>query len=214
MKVVEVCPISKFYGPIEAKFIRKIEHFRDNEIHLVLRDGVLAHPIACIDKAKYSYAPKAEFRVAHSDDALVVMFEVEESHLRGLSKCSTDNIGEDSCVGISVECPMQGCNLNIEANCIGTLRAARHSSSANSTPISKEELAQIHIFGSLANVRIDSRGEGQSWWLVLTIPFSVLGLQSAPKMLRCNFYKRGDKCDRPHLLSWVAADNVGEIYMA
>lgn len=201
-------PIQEVPASIEARFIRKIEQFRDNEIRLVLRDGVAAHPIACTDSVKYSYAPKAEFRVAHSDDALVVMFEVEESHLRALAK-SGNQVQEDSCVGISIANPADSGVFNFDANCIGTLHA-----SYQGCPLSEELLSQIRIFGSLANIPIDSRGEGQMWWLVMIIPIAVLGLQGAPKMLYCNLHKWGDKCDRPHRLSWVEEDSYGEIQMA
>ena len=34
------------------------------------------------------------------------------------------------------------------------------------------------------------------------IPFSLLGLDKAPKTLRANFYKCGDNCDKTHFLSW------------
>ena len=69
-----------------------------------------------------------------------------------------------------------------------------------------EQMDKIRCFGSLAKAPIDSRGAGQKWWMVEVIPFSLLGLKSAPKSLRCNFYKCGDKCDRPHFLSWSPID--------
>ena len=66
----------------------------------------------------------------------------------------------------------------------------------------KSKISQIRRFGSLKHEPHDSRGEGQKWWLAEVIPFSLLGLDKAPKTLRANFYKCGDNCDKTHFLSW------------
>ena len=209
---------------IEARFIRKIEQFRNNEIYLVMRDRVESHEVACVNWAEYPYTPKVNVRIAHSDDALVVMFEVEEEHLRGVAMSATENVWEDSCVEFFVESPVGDGYYNFEVNCIGTLLAAHRQTRTDAQMFSDEEMAQIRHFGSLAKAPIDSRGEGQKWWMVEVIPFSLLGLQKAPKSLRCNFYKCGDKCDQPHFLSWSPIDKpepnfhcpefFGEVIMA
>lgn len=188
---------------IEARFIRKIELFRNDEIRLVMRDRVESHEVACVNWAEYPYAPKVTFRIAHSDDALALMFEVEEEHLRGVATSAEQNVWEDSCVEFFVESPAGDGYYNFEVNCIGTLLAAHRQSRTEATLFSEEQMAHIRHFGSLARMPIDSRGKGQTWWMVEVIPFSLLGIESAPKSLRCNFYKCGDKCDQPHFLSWA-----------
>lgn len=209
---------------IEARFVRKIEQFRNDEIRLVMRDRVPSHQVACVNWAEYPYAPKVEFRIAHSDDALALMFEVEEEHLRGVARCSHENVWEDSCVEFFVENPVGEGYFNFEVNCIGTMLAAFRKSRSEATLFSEEQMAQIRCFGSLLRAPIDSRGEGQKWWMVEVIPFSLLGLNKTPKSLRCNFYKCGDKCDKPHFLSWSPIDKpepnfhcpeyFGEVVMA
>ncbi len=191
---------------IEARFIRKIEQFRDNEIRLVMCDRVQSHAVACVNWAEYPYAPEVTFRIAHSDDAIAVMFEVEEEHLRGVATSAEQKVWEDSCVEFFVESPSHDGYFNFEINCIGTLYAAHRTSRTEAHPFTSEQMAQIRRFGSLSSAPIDSRGAGQKWWMVEVIPFSLLGLKSAPAMLRCNFYKCGDKCDRPHFLSWAPID--------
>ena len=63
---------------LEAPFIRNVEQLTNDEIRAVLNDKV--KPIA-IDYHNWSeefpYAPKVEFRIAHSDDALVIMYDVD-----------------------------------------------------------------------------------------------------------------------------------------
>ena len=187
---------------IEARFIRKIEQFRNDEIRLVMRDRVPSHKVACVNWAEYPYAPEVEFRIAHSDDALVVMFDVEEHHLRGVAMGDNESVWEDSCVEFFVENPAGEGYFNFEVNCIGTMLAASRVSRNDAMYFGAEQMSQIRCYGSLEHAPIDLRGEGQKWWMVEVIPFSLLGLEKAPKSLRCNFYKCGDKCDKPHFLSW------------
>ena len=202
MKTSTATTVASTPKKIEARFVRKIEQFRNDEIRLVMRDRVPSHEVACVNWVEYPYAPKVMFRIAHSDDALAVMFEVEEDHLRAVAMSQEQNVWEDSCVEFFVENPAGEGYFNFEVNCIGTMLAAKRLSRTEATLFNAEQMAQIRHFGSLAKAPIDSRGAGQKWWMVEVIPFSLLGLKSAPKSLRCNFYKCGDKCDRPHFLSW------------
>ena len=187
---------------IEARFIRNIERLRDDEIRLVMRDRLESQPIDCVNWSEFPYAPRVSFRIAHSDDALAIMFEVEEEHVRAITLDSNGPVWEDSCVEFFVENPAGEGYFNFEVNCIGTMLAAKRLSRTEATLFNAEQMGKIRCFGSLAKAPIDSRGAGQKWWMVEVIPFSLLGLKSAPKSLRCNFYKCGDKCDRPHFLSW------------
>lgn len=206
MKTSTATTVASTPKKIEARFVRKIEQFRNDEIRLVMRDRVPSHEVACVNWVEYPYAPKVMFRIAHSDDALAVMFEVEEDHLRAVAMSQEQNVWEDSCVEFFVENPAGEGYFNFEVNCIGTMLAAKRLSRTEATLFNAEQMAQIRHFGSLAKAPIDSRGAGQKWWMVEVIPFSLLGLKSAPKSLRCNFYKCGDKCDRPHFLSWSPID--------
>ena len=38
---------------MEARFIRNIEQLHDNEIHLIMQDKLVPHPIACVNWAEY-----------------------------------------------------------------------------------------------------------------------------------------------------------------
>jgi hypothetical protein len=92
--------------------------------------------------------------------------------------------------------------FNFEVNCIGTALAAFRRSRTDADHFDEERMARVRRFGSLPHAEIDSRGEGQRWWMVEVIPFALLGLERAPKQIEANFYKCGDKCDKPHFLSW------------
>ena len=202
MKTSAAPTVASASQKIEARFIRKIEQFRNDEIRLVMRDRVPSHQVACVNWEEYPYAPKVTFRIAHSDDALAVMFEVEEDHLRAVAMSAEENGWEDSCVEFFVENPAGEGYYNFEINCIGTALAALRRSRTDADHLSAEQMARVRHFGSLPHAPIDSVGEGQQWWMVEIIPFSLLGVERAPKSIRCNFYKCGDGCRHPHYLSW------------
>lgn len=187
---------------VEARFIRKIEQFRNDEIRLVMRDRLESHPIDNVNWAEYPYAPKVSFRIAHSDDALAVMYEVEERHVRAITTENNGPVWEDSCVELFIANPTGEGYFNFEVNCIGTILAASRRSRNDAIHFSEEQIAQIRHFGSIPHDVIDSRGEEQRWWMVVVIPFSILGIERAPESLRANLYKCGDKCDDMHFLSW------------
>ena len=83
---------------LEVRFIRNLEQLGDNDLRLVLRDKIAPEKIECVNWEEFPYAPRVEFRVAHSDDAIVVMFDVEEEHVRAVAMESNGAVWEDSCV--------------------------------------------------------------------------------------------------------------------
>ena len=192
---------------IEARFIRKIEQLRDDEIRLVMRDRLESHPIDCVNWSEFPYAPRVSFRIAHSDDALAIMFEVEEEHVRAVSLESNGPVWEDSCVEFFVKNPAGEGYFNFEVNCIGTALAALRRSRTDADHFTAEQMLRVRHFGSLPHAPIDSLGEGQQWWMVEIIPFALLGVERAPASIRCNFYKCGDGCRRPHYLSWSPVES-------
>ena len=110
---------------VESRFIRNVERLADGELRSVLRDRTRAHAIDCVNWSEYPYAPKATFRVAHSDDAVAVMFEVEESHVRAVALDDNGPVWEDSCVEFFVAAPDGEGYFNFEVSCIATALAAR-----------------------------------------------------------------------------------------
>ena len=191
---------------IESRYIRNVERLTDNELPSVLRDRTEAHSVDCVNWSRYPYAPKVDFRVAHSDEALAVMFEVEEDHVRAVTLDDNGPVWEDSCVEFFAAAPDGEGYFNFEINCIGTALAARRISRDDARHFDSERMSRIRRFGSLPHAVVDSRGKGQRWWLAEVIPFSLLGSDKAPERLRANFYKCGDKCDEPHFLSWSPVD--------
>ena len=134
---------------VEARFMRNIERLTDAEIMPVMRDWLVSCPIACVDWPEYPYAPKVSFRVAHSDECLAVMFEVEEEHVRAVTTEDNGPVWEDSCVEFFVADPVGDGYFNFEINCIGTALAAHRYSRSDARHFDEGRMSRIRRITSL-----------------------------------------------------------------
>lgn len=182
--------------------IGEVRGMSNEEVRRVMLESAEALAVECVNWPAYPYAPKVECRVAYAADSLVVMFDVEESHIRALSLENNGPVWEDSCVEFFVANPCGEGYFNFEINCVGTLLAAYRRSRTDADMFGEEKLSKVRHFGSLPHEKIDSTGESQRWWMVEIIPFELLGLEDVPEELKVNFYKCGDGCQQMHFLSW------------
>jgi len=179
-----------------------MEPLSDRELCEAVRAWVAPVAVDRVNWPEYPYAPRVTVRVAHAIDSLVLLFDVEEEHVRAVAMEEHRAVWEDSCVEFFVADPVGEGYYNFEVNCIGTGLAAHRFSRNDATYFTDEQMARWRRFGSLGRELIDIHGETLHWWMLEVIPFSLLGLEKAPERLRVNFYKCGDRCDRPHYLSW------------
>lgn len=188
---------------LKAPYIKDIETIDDILLPETLRAKVPATAISCVNWQEYPYAPEVVFRLAWSDKALALMFEVKEEHVRAVAMEDNGKVWEDSCVEFFVGNPVGEGYFNFEMNCIGTVLAAKRTSRHDASHFPQEKMTKIRRISSLEHIPTDSRNKGQQWWAVEVIPFDLIGLDKAPEKLRANFYKCGDHCDTPHFLSWA-----------
>ena len=185
----------------KAQYIDDVQNLSDEALREALA-GVDPQAIDCVNWNEFPYAPSVNFKLAYSDKALAVMFEVSEAHVRAAAMESNGPVWEDSCVEFFIMTSDGKHYINIEMNCVGTILAARRTSRHDAVHFSEDKLSAIRHFTSLPHEPIDAREEGQNWWAVEVIPFESLGFEQKPDSLRANLYKCGDKCDTPHFLSW------------
>ena len=165
-----------------------------------------ATKLECVNWAEYPYKPSVTVRLGYSSSALAILFEVEEDHVRAVTMDDCGPVWEDSCCEFFVADPAGNGYFNFEMNCVGTLLAAKRQSQTVFEFLSETQLAEIQRFSSLPHALIDSVRAGQKYWIAEVIPFSILGLGEAPKSIMANFYKCGDKCEKPHFLSMAPID--------
>ena len=190
---------------IIADYIPNLENMSDNCLVEQLSD-VASHDIANVNWGEYPYAPQVKFHIAFSDKAFAFLVKVTEDNVRGLCLEPNGPVWEDSCVEIFIDNPNGEGYFNFETNCIGTALAAYRRSRTDADMFGPEYMSKIRTAVSLPHEERDIVAEGQQWWMLKVIPFEVLGLDSAPESLRCNFYKCGDGCAQPHYLSWSPID--------
>jgi hypothetical protein len=186
---------------LHSTYIPNLQQLSDSELVAALRENVEPKAIDTVNWSDYPYRPLVNFRFAHSDKALAVMFEVEEEHLRAVTLNDNGPVWEDSCVEFFVGNPNGEGYFNFEINCVGTILASYHKTRADSKPFTDEQLAKVRRFGTFKHEAIDIKGQTK-WWLAEVIPFELIGLDKAPKSLKANFYKCGDKLDKAHYMSW------------
>ena len=185
----------------KAQYIADVQNLSDEALREALA-GVDPQAVDCVNWNEFPYAPSVSFKLAYSEAALAIMFEVSEKHVRAAAMENNGPVWEDSCVEFFIMTPDGKHYINIEMNCIGTILAARRTSRHDAVHFAEDKLSAIRHFTSLPHEPIDSCEEGQSWWAVEVIPFESLGFDRKPESLRANVYKCGDKCETPHFLSW------------
>ena len=149
----------------------------------------------------FPYKPKVEVAIAHSDNALLVRFDVEEEGCRAVCIQPNGPVWEDSCVEFFVKKPRSRYYYNFETSCIGVGLAGKRRSRSDFRHFTPDEMAQIKRRSSLPCKPFEKKGVTK-WSVELEIPFASIGCTGKPAALRANFYKCGDKTLRPHYLSW------------
>lgn len=174
----------------------------------------------------YPYAPKAEFRIAYGEDALLINYRVTEEDTQAVAIADNGRVWEDSCVEMFLSpYPESDIYYNLEANCIGTILLANRGSGREAEHVPTEVLQSIERYSSLAKETTPGasatsgnaitatdaaalpRMEGlNTWTLALKVPFTAFWKDQSQfpprEPMRANFYKCGDKMRRAHFLSW------------
>lgn len=178
---------------------------------LMDKAAVNFNAIGCVDWQKdYPYAPKAAFRIAYTDSALLINYRVEEETVRAVADQDCGRVWEDSCCEFFSQVQGDTLYYNMECNCGTTLLVACGAERENRECAPREILQQVKRWSSLGSAPFGEREQEGAWQMALIIPFAtffkhqITSLQGTS--LKANFYKCGDKQRRPHFLSWNAID--------
>lgn len=165
--------------------------------------------LAQINWNKYPYKPEVRFRIAYTDDAFLLHFEIHENAVRAVTAADNGAVWEDSCVEFFVSPFGDHSYYNFEFNCIGKmlLQGGKKGDRKMAHP---EVLASIERWSSLGDQPFGIKDNPADWELTAIIPFSAFFRHSSTdieslkpgKTLRANFYKCGDKHPTPHFVSW------------
>lgn len=177
-------------------------------------DGVEFHSIDEVNWKDYPYAPKVQFRIAHTGKHILLQYQVTEQNVCAIETHDGGRVWEDSCCEFFVEPECDGLYsdrpyYNLECNCIGTV-LLNCGVPGNRQPAPERVLHEIYRWTSLGRTPIDRRDEECSWQLALIIPVSMFFRHPIHDLsglhMRGNFYKCGDLLPVPHFLSWNPID--------
>lgn len=173
---------------------------------LLDKEKVAFQPINTVNWSAFPYCPSVEFRIAHSEDAVLVHFKVKEASVRAVAGKDNGAVWEDACVEFFSMPGGDGIYYNIECNCAGTLLIGAGAGRNNRQHASQEVLDKVERWSSLGREAFEERIGDCSWEVALVIPYSAFFLHNITsldgKSVRANFYKCGDKLQTPHFVSW------------
>lgn len=173
---------------------------------LLDKEKIGFQPIDNVNWEAYSYRPKVEFRIAHSDDAVLLHFNVKEASVRAKYGEDDGSVWTDSCVEFFSVPAGDGIYYNIECNCIGTILIGAGAERNNRERASREVTDQVKRWASLGRQPFDERIGECNWEVALVIPYTAFFKHHITsldgKTITANFYKCGDELQTPHFLSW------------
>jgi len=152
----------------------------------------------------YSYCPNVTFRIAHTGEAILLNYKVNESDIKAAWNQDNGRIWEDSCVEFFVSFS-EDSYYNIECNCIGKLLIGKGSGRGeNRIRLTESILKSVARWSSLGNSPVENRSG--DWEVSLVIPKGIFYPEITETFnnvkAKGNLYKCGDHLRTPHFLSW------------
>ncbi len=174
---------------------------------------------ACIDQymgQRPDHFPNAQVKLAYDQDALFLMFRIEDQYILAKSRQDQDAVYKDSCVEFFFV-PGKDSSVgyfNLEMNCGGTmLFHFQKQPRQDITRISKKDCSAVQRSHTLEKIIDPEIREAMTWSLAYRVPISLLRQycqveQPAPDVIwRANFYKCADESSHPHWLTWAKVDS-------
>ena len=164
---------------------------------------------------KPKHCPKVLAKLAWNEDALYIIFRVEDLYVRAVAKKYQDSVCKDSCVEFFFT---PGSNLgisyfNIEINCGGTMLFWWHPEEKKAIPIAAKDCDRVKIGHTLPKIVDPETKEPTIWTIEYRLPFAVLkkycpdSVKPAQGAIwKANLYKCADETSHPHWLTWSFVD--------
>ena len=173
---------------------------------LLDKEKVAFQPINTVNWTAFPYRPEVEFRIAHTEDAILLHYKVKEASVRAIAGHDNGPVWEDACVEFFSIPGGDGVYYNMECNCAGTLLIGAGAGRDNRQHAPQEVLDKVQRWSSLGRAAFEERVGECNWEVALIIPYSAFFLHNITsldgKQVRANFYKCGDGLQTPHFLSW------------
>ncbi len=163
-----------------------------------------------VNWAAYPYKPQVKFRIAYTDEAILLHFRVKEASVRAMAGKDGGPVWEDACVEFFSIPAGDGVYYNLECNCAGTILVAAGTGRSNRENAPQMVMDQVLRWSSLGREPFEERIGEVEWEVALVVPYTTFFNHSidtlAGKRVAANFYKCGDELQTPHFLSWNPID--------
>lgn len=174
------------------------------------QEKVEYNAINCVNWDSYPYQPNVKFRIAHSQQGILLNYQVEEDSVRAKYGEDDGDVWTDSCVEFFLIPANDGVYYNIETNCIGTVLIGAGATRNGRERAPKEITQLIKRHASLGHQPFAEKVGKCTWNLSLIIPYTAFFKHNIESLdgatIRANFYKCGDELQQPHFLSWNAIE--------
>lgn len=191
---------------MKVKKIAKLVQNAQDIPALLDNENIACQPINIVNWKTYPYQPEVAFRIAHTDDAILLHYIVTENSVRAKYGEDNGSVWTDSCVEFFSIPAGDEIYYNLECNCIGTILLAAGPERNNREHASKEVTKQVKRWASLGREPFEERIGTCTWEVALLIPYAVFFKHTIKSLdgmgINCNFYKCGDELQTPHFLSW------------
>ena len=113
-------------------------------------ENITYHPIDIVNWKEYPYQPQVSFRIAYTNDAILVHYKVVEDSVRAKYGEDNGSVWTDSCVEFFSIPAGDGIYYNLECNCIATILLAAGSERNNRVKRRNESLDRTHAINHSA----------------------------------------------------------------
>ena len=156
--------------------------------------------------------PKTQAKLRYDENAIYVIFRVEDRYVKAVAKQSHGAVYNDSCAEFffTPDKELSTTYFNLEMNCGGTmLFHFQTAPQSEPTKIASDELAKIKVSHSLPKLIDPEITEPTVWTISYRLPIEVIK-NTYPNAVqpqsgvrwRANFYKCADRTSHPHWLTW------------
>lgn len=173
---------------------------------LLDKENVAFQPIDIVNWEAYPYKPVVKFRIAHTDNSILLQYKVKEASVRAKYGNDNGSVWTDSCVEFFLIPGNDNTYYNFECNCIGTVLLGAGSGRNDREHAGQEVMETIKRWASLGREPFEERIGETEWEVALIIPYTAFFKNQVNSLdgrdIRANFYKCGDELQTPHFLSW------------
>jgi len=164
-----------------------------------------------------THQPKVQAKVAYDDDALYLIWKVNDKNVLAKRTQHTQDVYRDSCVEFFfTPCgePKERGFFNLETNCVGVKLFGVHVTPGDDEAFTVEEISSLVTSSSLKGPIDTEISDATTWTLEYRIPLSLLEKfakveRPGPGVTwRGNFYKCADETSQPHWLTWSPVSNA------